>query len=176
MKAQVFSLRWKYCERRRVFSLVLKEERVEQCLKSCGSKSEMWAPKHEKVRKPCLAFVLLDFQHAGVRRRALCRRRSVLSMPQGKLRCCGAYPRQPPRGLAVCLGGAHEWVPAWRGVWVLLCSTRCHHGDPSTFAEYSVPSAECLTDCREGACWGHKLCARAVCVLGSVCCCAVLSP
>ena len=50
--------------------LVLKEERVEQCLKSRGSKFQMWCPKHEKVRKPCLAFVLLDFQHAGVRRRA----------------------------------------------------------------------------------------------------------
>ena len=34
----VLILGWKYCEKRKVFSLALKDDRVEQCLKSCGSK------------------------------------------------------------------------------------------------------------------------------------------
>ena len=42
----------KYCEKRKVFSLVLKDDRVtEQCLKSCGSDFQMWGPKQEKMRK-----------------------------------------------------------------------------------------------------------------------------
>ena len=54
-----------------VFSLALKDDRVEQCLRSCGSEFQMWGPKKEKApRAMNLAFVLLDFQHAGVRRRA----------------------------------------------------------------------------------------------------------
>ena len=58
-------------EKRKVFSLALKDDRVEQCLKSCGSEFQMWGPKQEKVAKAMsLAFVLLDVQHAGVRRRA----------------------------------------------------------------------------------------------------------
>ena len=43
---------WKYCEKRKVFSLVLKDDRVEQCLMSRGSEFQMWGPKQEKVRKP----------------------------------------------------------------------------------------------------------------------------
>ena len=35
-----------------VFSLVLKDDRVEQCLRSCESEFQMWGPKKEKVRKP----------------------------------------------------------------------------------------------------------------------------
>ena len=35
-----------------VFSLALKDDRLEQCLKSCGSEFQMWGPKQEKVRKP----------------------------------------------------------------------------------------------------------------------------
>ena len=85
--------------------------------------------------------------------------------PKGNYDVVGHTPVSHPEDLLFAWV-VHEWVPAWRRVWVLLCSTRCHHGDPSTFAESSVPSAECLTDCREGAC------ARAVCVPGSVCCCA----
>ena len=34
-------LGWKYCEKRKVFSLALKDDRVEQCLKSCGSEFQM---------------------------------------------------------------------------------------------------------------------------------------
>ena len=56
---------------RKVFSLDLKYDRVEQCLRSCGSEFQMWGPKQEKVQKPwVLHFILLDFQHAGVRKRA----------------------------------------------------------------------------------------------------------
>ena len=36
-----------------VFSLDLKDDvYVEQCLRSCGSKFQMWGPKQEKVQKP----------------------------------------------------------------------------------------------------------------------------
>ena len=56
---------------RKVFSLALTDDRVEQCLRSCGSEFQMWGPKQEKAPKAMNpAFVLLDFQHAGVRRRA----------------------------------------------------------------------------------------------------------
>ena len=48
----VLTLEWKYCEKRKVFSLALKDDRVEQCLRSCGSEFQMWGPKQEKVRKP----------------------------------------------------------------------------------------------------------------------------
>ena len=45
-------LGWKYCEKRKVFSLALKDDRVEHCLRSYGSEFQMWGPKQEKVRKP----------------------------------------------------------------------------------------------------------------------------
>ena len=45
----VLILGWKYCEKRKVFSLALKDDRVEQCLRSCGSEFQMWGPKQEKV-------------------------------------------------------------------------------------------------------------------------------
>ena len=45
----VLILEWKYCEKRKVFSLALKDDRVEQCLRSCGSEFQMWGPKREKV-------------------------------------------------------------------------------------------------------------------------------
>ena len=32
--------------------LALKDDRVEQCLRSCGSEFQMWGPEREKVRKP----------------------------------------------------------------------------------------------------------------------------
>ena len=41
-----------YSEKRKVFSLALKDDRVEQCLRSCASEFQMWGPKQEKVRKP----------------------------------------------------------------------------------------------------------------------------
>ena len=47
-----YYLGWKYCEKRKVFSLALKDDRVEQCLRSCGSEFQMWGPKQEMVRKP----------------------------------------------------------------------------------------------------------------------------
>ena len=34
------------------FSLALKDEKVEQCLRSCGSEFQKWGPKQEKVREP----------------------------------------------------------------------------------------------------------------------------
>ena len=34
------------------FSLTLKDDKVEQCLRSCGSEFQMWDAKQEKVRKP----------------------------------------------------------------------------------------------------------------------------
>ena len=40
-----------YSEKRKVFSLALKDDRTEQCLRSCGSALQMWGPKQEKVRK-----------------------------------------------------------------------------------------------------------------------------
>ena len=30
--------------------MALKDDRVEQCLRSCGSEFQMWGPKQEKVR------------------------------------------------------------------------------------------------------------------------------
>jgi len=42
----------KYCEKRKGFSLALKDDRVEQCLRSCGSEFQMRGPKQEQVRKP----------------------------------------------------------------------------------------------------------------------------
>ena len=37
----------------KVFSLALKDDRVEQCLRSCGSEFQMWGfGPQEKVRKP----------------------------------------------------------------------------------------------------------------------------
>ena len=57
--------------REKVFSLALKDDRVAQCLRSCGSEFQMWGSKaRESAEARSLAFVLLDFQHAGVRRRA----------------------------------------------------------------------------------------------------------
>ena len=34
------------------FSLALKDDRIEQCLRSCGSEFQMWGPNQEKARKP----------------------------------------------------------------------------------------------------------------------------
>ena len=34
------------------FSVGLKDDRVEQCLRSCGSEFQMWGSKQEKVLKP----------------------------------------------------------------------------------------------------------------------------
>ena len=34
-----------------VFSLALKDNKVDQCLRSCGSEFQMWGPKQEKGRK-----------------------------------------------------------------------------------------------------------------------------
>ena len=45
-------VRMEICEKMKVFSLALKDDRVEQCLRSCGSEFQMWGPKQEKVRKP----------------------------------------------------------------------------------------------------------------------------
>ena len=39
--AETGYLGWKYCEKRKVFSLALKDDRVEQCLRSCGSEFQM---------------------------------------------------------------------------------------------------------------------------------------
>ena len=53
------------------FSLALKDDWVEQCLRSCGSEFQMVGFKaREGAKAMTLAFVLLDFQHAGDRRRA----------------------------------------------------------------------------------------------------------
>ena len=35
-----------------VLSLALKDDRDEQCLRSCEGEFQMWGPKQEKVRKP----------------------------------------------------------------------------------------------------------------------------
>ena len=61
----------KYCEKRKVFSLALKDDRVEQSLRSYGSEFQMWGPEaREGAKAMSLVFVSLDFQHAGVRRTA----------------------------------------------------------------------------------------------------------
>ena len=54
------------------FSAALKDDRVEQCLRSCGSKFQiiMGSKAREGAKAMSLAFVLLDFEHAGVRRTA----------------------------------------------------------------------------------------------------------
>ena len=36
-------------KKRKVFILALKDDRVEQCLRSCGSEFQMWGPKQGKV-------------------------------------------------------------------------------------------------------------------------------
>ena len=60
-----------YCDKRKVFSLALKDDRVEQCLRSCESEFQMSLSKaREGAKAMSLKSVLLDFQHAGVRRRA----------------------------------------------------------------------------------------------------------
>ena len=42
--------------------MALKDDRVEQCLRSCGSQFQMWGPKQrESAKATSLAFVLLDF-------------------------------------------------------------------------------------------------------------------
>ena len=41
--------------------MALKDDRVQQCLRSGGSEFQMWAPKQEKEKSISLAFVLLDF-------------------------------------------------------------------------------------------------------------------
>ena len=43
---------WTYCEKRKVFSLALRDDGVEQCLislRSCENEFQMWGPKQEKV-------------------------------------------------------------------------------------------------------------------------------
>ena len=53
----------KNCEKRKVFSLALKDDRVEQCLSSCESEFQMWDPKQEKregAEAMSLAFALSD--------------------------------------------------------------------------------------------------------------------
>ena len=42
----------KHCEKRKVFSLALKDDMVEQCLRFCGCEFQVWGSKQEKVRKP----------------------------------------------------------------------------------------------------------------------------
>ena len=49
-----YKLGWKYCEKRKVFSLALKNDRVKQCLRSCGRELQVWGPKQEKAWKPWL--------------------------------------------------------------------------------------------------------------------------
>ena len=48
--------------RGRFFSLALKDDRVEQCLRTCGSEFQMWGPKQEKVRshESCVCVVGLS--------------------------------------------------------------------------------------------------------------------
>ena len=68
----------KYCEEMKVFSLALKDDGVEQCLRSCGSEFQMWGPKQEKVQKPyTLRLYCWIFKYACVRRRAQWMRRNV---------------------------------------------------------------------------------------------------
>ena len=45
----VLILGQKYCEKRKVFSLPLKDDGVEQCH---GNEFQMWGPEQEKVQKP----------------------------------------------------------------------------------------------------------------------------
>ena len=47
--------------------MALKEERVEQCLRSCGSEFQMWSPKQEKVRKPTMSLVFVHIRDATQR-------------------------------------------------------------------------------------------------------------
>ena len=49
--------------------MALKDDRVEQCLRSCGSdfQTNTGSKARESTKTMTLAFVLLDFQHAGVK-------------------------------------------------------------------------------------------------------------
>ena len=38
-------------EKRKFFRLALKDDRVEQCLRSCGIEFQTWFPKQENVRE-----------------------------------------------------------------------------------------------------------------------------
>ena len=48
--------------------MALKDDRVEQCLRSCGSEFQLnvGSKAREGAEATSLAFVLSDFQHAGV--------------------------------------------------------------------------------------------------------------
>ena len=37
--------------------MALKDDRVEQCLSSCGNEFQMWDPKQEKMRKPRVLYL-----------------------------------------------------------------------------------------------------------------------
>ena len=46
-------------------SLVLKGDRVEKCLESCGSEFQMWGPKQEKVQKAMSYVCIVGFSACG---------------------------------------------------------------------------------------------------------------
>ena len=49
--------------------MALKDDGVEQCLTSCGSESKCGVQSKRRCESHESPFVLLDFQHAGVRSR-----------------------------------------------------------------------------------------------------------
>ena len=61
----------------------LKDDRVEQCLRSCGSEFQMWGPKQEKARKPrllrlyCWIFSICGCQKKSVVYETECRHVAV---------------------------------------------------------------------------------------------------
>ena len=57
---------WKYCEKRKVFSLALKDDRVEQCLRSGGNEFQIWGPMllfHNQMSHTFSEFCFVKNQH-----------------------------------------------------------------------------------------------------------------
>ena len=53
--------------------MALKDDRVEQCLRSCGSEFQMWSPKEDKVQKPrALPLYCWNFSYT------MCQKKSVV--------------------------------------------------------------------------------------------------
>ena len=64
-------LGWKYCEKRKVFSLASKDDRVEQCLRSYGSEFQMWGPKQERCGSHESCVCIVGFPACGCQKKSV---------------------------------------------------------------------------------------------------------
>ena len=61
----------KYCEKRKVFSLALKDDRVDQYLRSCGGEFQVWGPKQEKMRNHESRVCIVRFSAYGCQKKSV---------------------------------------------------------------------------------------------------------